>query len=147
MIPHQADADLDNPEEHFSWALRNMPTFAGIGAVTHPGFLRQWSTHLWKCGFAHRDWLARLADKDGNIHVSKLPKQQIKLMRPMRGPGHQYNPASQWASMDTPEPPKTRLPDIRKLTIEENEAMLQQYRDAGMIPTSQPQPVLAEVEQ
>ncbi|MGC7317765.1 DUF2744 domain-containing protein, partial [Mycobacteroides abscessus subsp. massiliense] len=33
-IPSQQEADFNNPEEHFVWCLRNMPTFAGIGAVT-----------------------------------------------------------------------------------------------------------------
>lgn len=144
MIPYQEDANLNDPEEHFAWALRNMPTFAGVGAVTHPGFLRQWSKHLWECGFAHRDWLVGLADKDGNIHVSQLPKQRIKLQRAMRGPRHGFNNAAQWVEMDRPDPPKVRLPDISQLTREENEAMLQQYRDAGMIPAHVQKPSMAE---
>ena len=65
---------MSNPQEHFLWALRNLPSFAGTGMVTHSGFLRKWSDHLWHCGFAHRDYLAGLADSDGNIHVSQLPK-------------------------------------------------------------------------
>lgn len=133
MIPSQENADFTNPEEHIAWALRNMPTFAGVGAVTHPGFLKQWSRHLVDCGFAHTDYIASLADADGNTHVSKLPKQRIKLTAPIRGPRHHYNPAAVWAPVDSPEPPKTRLPDIRQLTAEENAAMLAQYRAAGML--------------
>lgn len=144
MLPSQEDADFNNPEEHFSWALRNMPTFAGIGAVTHPGFLRQWSKHLWECGFAHRDYLEGLADKDGNIHVSQLPKQTIKFQKAMRGPRHGFNNAAQWVPMDTPEPRKMRIPDIGTLTAEENEAMLAQYRAAGLIPAVTVKPLMAE---
>ena len=145
MIPYQDEADFSDPEQHFSWALRSLPTFAGVGAITHPGFLRQWSKHLWDCGFAHRDWLVRLADEDGNIHVSKLPSQRKKLQRALRGPRHHYNNAAQWVDVDTPEPPKTRLPDIRQLTREENEAMLEQYRNAGMIGDKPIQPPKAGV--
>lgn len=146
MIPYQEDANLNNPEEHASWALRNMPTFAGAGFITHPGFLRLWSKHLWDCGFRHRDWLEHLADENGNIHVSKLPPQLIKMQRAVRGPRHHYNPAATWVPADTPAPKLIRLPDITQLTREENEAILQQYRDAGMIGDGPPKPdVAAEV--
>ena len=134
MIPSQDQADMNNPQEHFVWALRNMPVFAGAGMVTHPGFLRQWSEHLWSCGFAHTDYLAGLADKDGNIHVSKLPRQSIKFQPATRGPRHGYNNAARWVSSDATEPEPMNLPDIRQLTVQENEAMLAQYRDAGLIP-------------
>jgi len=145
VIPSQEEADLNNPEEHFLWALRNMPAFAGAGMVTHPGFLRQWSDHLWNCGFAHRDYLERLADEDGNIHVSKLPRQSIKFQQAVRGPRHSYNNAARWVRSDTPDPEPINLPDIRQLTIQENQMMLDQYRQAGMIPQEQPQQSFAAV--
>ena len=134
MIPSQSSADMSKPDEHFVWALRNMPTFAGAGMVTHPGFLRRWSEHLWQCGFAHRDYLEGLADADGNIHVSKLPKQLIKFQEAVRGPRHGYNNAARWVGSETPDPVPLRLPDIRQLTAQENDAMIAQYRDAGMLP-------------
>lgn len=140
MIPTQEEVNLDNPEEHFLWALRNLPMIAGAGMVTHPGFLRQWSAHLWSCGFAHRDWLVGLADEDGNIHVSKLPKQSIKFQQPVRGPWHGYNNAARWVPQSAPDSQVVNIPDIRQLTIQENEALLSQYRDAGMIPAPPPAP-------
>lgn len=145
MIPSQQDADLDNPEEHFLWALRNMPTFAGAGMVTHPGFLRQWSAHLWGCGFVHRDYLVRLADENGMIHVSQLPQQLLKFQPAVRGPRHGFNNAARWVSSDTPDPQPINLPDIRQLTVQENEAMLEQYRAAGMIPVPEQRGSTAEV--
>jgi len=144
VIPTKEEADMNNPEEHFLWALRNMPAFAGAGVVTHPGFLRQWSSHLWSCGFAHRDYLEGLADEDGNIHVSKLPRQAIKFQPAVRGPRHGFNNAARWVSAETPDPEPINLPDIRQLTIQENEYMLEQYRSAGMIPTPPPGPSVAE---
>ena len=135
---------MNDPQQHFAWALRNMPAFAGAGVVTHPGFLRSWSEHLWNCGFAHRDWLERLADENGMIHVSKLPRQVIKFQPAMRGPRHVFNNANRWVSVDQPDPAVINLPDIRELTIQENEAMLEQYRQAGMIPREPHGPVLAE---
>lgn len=144
MLPTQETADMNDPQEHLVWALRNMPAFAGAGVVTHPGFLRSWSEHLWRCGFRHVDWLESLADENGNIHVSKLPKQMLKFQTAMRGPSHIYNNASRWVSVDTPEPEPIRLPDIRELTIQENEVMLQQYRDAGLIKSTCDGYILAE---
>ena len=38
----QENVNWDDPKQHFVWGLRNLPTFAGVGAVTHPGFLEQW---------------------------------------------------------------------------------------------------------
>jgi hypothetical protein len=48
--------------------------------------------------------------------------------------------------MDAPDPPTFRLPDIRDLTQQENEVMLDQYRAAGMIQPYAPAPDMAEVE-
>jgi hypothetical protein len=143
VIPSQENADFDNPEEHVSWALRNMPTFAGVGAVTHPGFLRQWSRHLVDCGFVHVSYIAKMADKDGNINVSKLPKQRIKLANPIRGARHQYNPAAVWLPVDAPEPPKARIPDINQLTVNEQEGILAQFRAAGRITDNRVEPTVA----
>ena len=88
--------------------------------------------------------LASLADENGMIHVSKLPKQRIKFQQPMRGPRNGYNNAARWVPVGTPEPEPMHLPHINDLTIQENQAMLDQYRSAGMIPPEPHGPVLAE---
>jgi hypothetical protein len=134
-IPGQYEADPRIPEEHFVWALRNMPTPAGsIGAVTHSSFLRLWSGHLWKCGFAHRDYLASLADENGNIHVDKLPEQTIKFQEAFRGPHHQFNNAARWVGKDEPDPQPMRLQDVRDLTVQEQHVMAAQLEQVGVIP-------------
>lgn len=143
MIKNQDETNWGDPKQHFAWALRFMPLAAGSGAVTHPAILEKWSEHLYACGFAHRDYLASLADEDGNIHVSKLPAQAIKLQPAIRGPRHQYNTASQWVASDKPDPPKFQLPDIMHLTAQENAAMIAQYRRAGMIEDAIVGPTLA----
>jgi Protein of unknown function (DUF2744) len=145
MIVEQKDVDWTKPEEHFAWALRNMPTGGDSGAVVYPGFLRQWSEHLWRCGFAHRDYLEGLADADGNINVSQLPQQEIVYRKPYRGPNHHYNNAARWARADEPEPPPVRIPDIDQLTIQENMAMIEQYRARGWIKDRTVAPALAEI--
>lgn len=132
-IPTQAGHDPTDPSEHFAWALQNMPVAAGSGMVTHPAILRGWSEHLWACGFAHRDYLAGLADEDGNVHVSKLPEQTIKHQPPFRGPNHPYNNAARWVKPDTPDPEPTIIPDIAKLTIQERAALLYQFHALGML--------------
>ncbi|QGH79700.1 hypothetical protein SEA_ANON_29 [Gordonia phage Anon] len=144
MFPTQDDHNPKDPKQHFLWALRNMPMFAGIGAITNIEILRGWSEHLWKCGFAHRDYLAGLADENGYIHISQLPQQILKFRPAFRGPRHGYNNAARWVSADEPDPQPVRIPDISKLTQQENEAMIQQYRDAGMLPTDRPGPELAQ---
>ena len=146
MIPSQETHNPRDPKQHFVWALRNLPMVAGVGAITHPGYMASWSEHLWNCGFAHRDYLEGLADADGNIHVSQLPRQTIKFQPAFRGQRSDYNNAARWVGMDEPDPEPVVIPDIRKLTQQENEYMLRQYREAGMIPDNKPVPIMAEVE-
>ncbi len=146
MIPTQETHNPRDPKQHFVWALRNLPLVAGVGAITHPGYMASWSEHLWNCGFAHRDYLEGLADADGNIHVSQLPRQTIKFQPAFRGQRSDYNNAARWVGMDEPDPEPVVIPDIRKLTQQENEYMLRQYREAGMIPDNKPVPIMAEVE-
>jgi hypothetical protein len=134
----QENVNWDDPKQHFVWGLRNLPTFAGVGAVTHPGFLEQWSEHLFQAGFRHVDYLRSLADGDGNIAVSDLPVQQIKWQPPTRGPRNLWNPAARWVSAYTPDPEPMRIPDINLLTDPEREALLAQFRDHGLIPDPQP---------
>jgi hypothetical protein len=113
---------------------------AGVGGVTHPEILATWSEHLWNCGFAHRDYLAALADENGMIHVSQLPEQIVRLQAAVRGPRSTWNPAARWVSAETPDPEPIRLPDIRQLTLQENEAMIAQYREAGMLDSDDSDP-------
>lgn len=144
-IPNQEEADLSKPEEHFLWALRNLPTYAGSGMVTHSGFLRLWSKHLWECGFVHRDYLMQFADDDGKIPADKLPAQQIRFQEPFRGPHHTYNNAARWARKGDKDPEPVRIPNIMDLTVQEREALLYQFKAAGMIPDDRVGPATAEV--
>ncbi|QFG04504.1 hypothetical protein SEA_JEEVES_29 [Mycobacterium phage Jeeves] len=143
-IPSQQDHDPNDPRQHAIWALRNLPMVAGVGAITHPAYLADWSERIWQAGFRHVDWLKGLADEDGNIHVSQLPQQEIKFQPAFRGQRHDMNNAARWVKHDEPDPEPVRIPDIRKLTQQENEAMLRQYREAGMIPDNRPGPAMAE---
>ncbi|AEL17862.1 minor tail protein [Mycobacterium phage Trixie] len=144
MIPSQESHDPNKPREHVAWALRNLPMVAGVGAITHPAYLSDWSEHLWRAGFRHVDWLRGLADENGNIHISRLPTQEIKFQPAFRGQRHDMNNAARWVEKDTPDPEPVRIPNIRQMTQQENEAMLRQYREAGMIPDNSPGPAMAE---
>ena len=142
----QETCNWADPKQHFAWGLQNLPTFAGIGAITHPGFLTQWSEHLYQAGFRHVDAIAQLADENGMIHVSQLPAQQIKWQPAPRGPRNVWNPAARWVPMNAPDPEPMRIPDINKLTDPEREALLGQFRDAGLIKDPQPQWTVGAVE-
>lgn len=146
-IPSQETHDPNDPRQHAIWALRNLPMVAGVGAITHPAYLADWSEHLWKVGFRHVDWIRGLADEDGNIHVSQLPDQMIKFQLPFRGQRHDMNNAARWAEVDAPDPEPVRIPDIRQLTEQENRAMIAQYERDGWIKPSLPGPAMAGVEE
>lgn len=144
-IPNQEQCNPGKPDEHFLWALRAMPMIAGSGMMTHPGFLRGWSKHLWECGFAHRDYLAGLADADGNIHVSKLPAQQIEFQPPFRGPQHGYNPASQWVKPGTAAPQPVTIPDINEWATNEQYVLAYQLKECGVVIPDAVKPSTAQV--
>ncbi|OHT67762.1 DUF2744 domain-containing protein [Mycobacteroides chelonae] len=146
MLPNQQTADMDNPEEHFVWALRALPHPAGSGQITHPGFLRRWSKHLWECAFYHRDWLLKLADENGNIHVSKLPEQAQKYQEAFRGPRSVWNPAGRWVPFNEPDPAPVVIPDAREMTQEENMAMVKQLQANGYIPAPEAKQLVACIE-
>lgn len=145
-IPSQAEADLNNPEEHFVWALRALPMVAGSGMMTFAPFLKNWSAHLWSCGFVHRDYLVGLADEDGNIHVSQLPQQTTKFQEPFRGPHHSYNPAGRWVKADDPDPEPFTVPNIAEMTAQEKYALAYQLKDDGVVIPDAPKPITAKVE-
>lgn len=144
-LPSQAECNPGDPEEHFLWALRNMPAFAGSGVVTHSGFLRKWSRHLWEAGFRHRDYLAKLADENGNISISKLPEQQIRFQEAFRGPQHTYNNAARWVKADEPEPEVFSIPDPRQMTVQEKYALAYMLKQEGVVIPDPPQPAKADV--
>lgn len=143
-IPSQSEADMQNPSEHFLWALRNMPSFAGSGCITHSGFLSEWSKHLWQCGFAHRDYLEGLADADGNIHVSKLPLQTIKFQEAFRGPHHTFNNAARWVQADEPDPQPVIIPNLREHTIQEQYVLAYQLKELGIVIPDDAMPSVAQ---
>lgn len=141
----QKDCNPEDPEEHALWALRNLPSFAGSGVITHVGFLRLWSKHLWEAGFRHRDYLESLADENGNIHVSKLPEQEIRFQEPFRGPHHQYNNAARWVRAGEPDPEPIVIPNVKEMTIQEKYAMAYQLKAEGVIIPEPVQPSKAAV--
>ena len=145
-VPTQENTDLSKPEEHLLWVLQNMPLGVGTGAITAPHILKSIAKHLWDTGTCHRDYLEALADENGNIHVSKLPKQTKKFVPPMRGPRHGFNNASRWVGMNERTPKPMVVQDPRMLTAQEREAQLGIYREMGMIPDNNPGRDTATVE-
>ena len=123
----QETADMGKPEEAVAWALRLMPTIAGVGAVTNPATLAEWSKHLYACGFRHVSAIAALANPDGYIHVDQLPKQQIRLSESFRGPRNALNNAARWVPMNAPDPAPVIIPDIRDFTAAEKNAIRMQF--------------------
>lgn len=146
VIPSQEETDFTDPEFHFLWALRNLPMMAGSGAVTHSGFLRLWSRHLWEVGAVHRDYLVSLADENGNIHVSQLPEQQIRFQEAFRGPHHTYNNAARWVRADEPEPEPVVIPNIQQMTTQEKYVLAFQLKEDGVIIVPPPEAPQAEIE-
>lgn len=119
---------MDDPEEHFLFALMNIPGMGQSPMVIPLQLAKVISAHLFETGFRH---------------VPEL--QTKKLLRPYRGDQTNLNPAAKWVPMDTEEPDPIVLPDIMTLTVHEREALLAQYRDQGLLPEPEPAPNVAFV--
>lgn len=145
MLPTQQTVDWNDPKQHIAWGMRNMPMFGGFGAVTNPGILLTWSEHLVRAGFCHTDYLRSLADENGNIHVSRLPRQLIKWQAPFRGPQDSYNNAARWVDMSAPERETPRIVDVREYTIQEQHAVKDMLVETGVVRPEPPKEVLAQV--
>ncbi|WP_329405395.1 DUF2744 domain-containing protein [Nocardia vinacea] len=142
------NSNLDDPEEHFAWALRNVP---GVGAGSHNGtsIPPKWaaaiSKHLVELGYIYGPYLAAKADMDGKVDVSQIPEPVKKFQRPFRGVQSQWNPATAWVKMAAPEPKRVMLPDLDLLTADEREALLNAFRSRGDIPAPTGPPNVARV--
>lgn len=54
-IPLQHEMDMTNPEEHVLWALVNMGERIGAPLLLPESFMREFSKHIYRCGFRHCD--------------------------------------------------------------------------------------------
>lgn len=132
-FPRQQDCDPENPEEHFLWALTQIPYNDRVTQPIQQKIARVMSKHLTNCGFVHADYLRSKADENGYIHVSQLPEQQVKLQMPHRGQQHYMNGMAVWVPMDAEDPDPVELPNVRKLTRQEQEFIKQELEDVGVI--------------
>lgn len=144
MILTYETADFDDPEQHFAWALINVPGLGPGGVGIPPAWAKVISKHLIEIGFVWGPWLAHKANTDGKIDVADLPKQTKKLINPVRGPITPYNGASQWGPMDAQQPPAVILPDPDQMTVEERAALIAMFDAGGYLPTAEPESNFAE---
>jgi hypothetical protein len=115
-FPLQAECDLTKPEEHFLWALCQIPFGPKLTQPIMLKVAKVISKHLYECGF--------------RFH----PKLQTKkLILPHRGQRHHLNGSAIWAPMDTDEPAPVKIPDVRKMTQEEQDILKQEMIDYGII--------------
>lgn len=119
---------MDDPEEHFLWALTSVPGMGTSPMMIPLQMAKMISKHLYESGYRHHPDL-----------------QEKKMLRPFRGQQSNLNPAGKWVPMDTPEPEPIRIPDINKLTPHEREALLAQYRAQGLLDAEPVDPNLAYV--
>ena len=131
-IPSQAECDLSKPEEHFLWALR------GLGWGDHPvaiprPILEKWSKHLVECGAVHVLALYALADEDGKIDISDLPKQKIKYVNYARGEDHELNIAGKWLPVEAEEPEPVKVPPASSLSPAEKAILAAELKQEGYL--------------
>lgn len=121
---------MDDPEEHFLFALSNIPGMGASPMIIPLQLGKVISAHLYKVGYRHHPEL-----------------QEVKLLRPYRGDQTTLNPSAQWVPIDAEEPEPVVVPDITTLTVHEREAILAQYRAQGLLPESAPAPNVAYVQE
>lgn len=97
---------MDNPEEHFLWALINLPGPDGIAPMlVPPEALRKWSERLYVAGFRHNPDL-----------------QEIRFDPPPGDHNWLMGGAGQWVDVNAPEPEKPAV-DLDSLSQQDKVAL------------------------
>lgn len=52
-LPLQHEMDMGDPEQHVVWALLNMGSGMNAPMLLPTPVLKEWSRHLYRCGFRH----------------------------------------------------------------------------------------------
>lgn len=113
--PGQSDCNMADPEEHFLWALAQIP----VGTEMMPIQLntaRNMSKHLHELGFRHH------------------PKLQTKKKQmPIRGQQTHLNSLARWVPMNAEDLDPLPLPNVGAMTSEEREWVHQELKAVGHI--------------
>lgn len=138
-LPLQQDCvDSDDPKVKHQWVLVALP-FHGMTPFTmEPELREQWSERIDEAGYVHGPTLAKLADENGNIHVSQLPEQKVKFIPPHRGQQQALNNSGVWVDMDEEDPEPVALPDMAEYTRHEQEFVAEQLRYHGVVRDPEP---------
>jgi hypothetical protein len=114
--------DMDDPQEHFLWALMQIPVGPHEMMPILENTARTMSKHLWETGFRHHPQL-----------------QRKKYQRPLRGQQNHMNGLARWVDMDSEDPEPLMLPDIGSMTTEERDWMVAELKRHGAIHEPKPQ--------
>lgn len=133
-IPLQSVQNMEDPEEHFLWALVGLP---GPGSqaplILPPEILKRWSAHFYKCGFRHHPDL-----------------QQIKYVPPSGDMNWITGATGRWVPIDEELPAAVTAPGIDHLSLDEKRVLLERLQsevgplpeketeDAALVTTVQP---------
>lgn len=106
-LPLQSNCDPNDPEEHVLWATVGLPGPGKNAPLTvPPQTQREWSKHLYDCGFRHHPEL-----------------QKIKYVPPPDEVSWIQGFAGMWVPIDTPLPPEVTAPDISGLSAGEEQVL------------------------
>jgi len=132
-IPTWENVNPDDPAEALQPALVALPFVGDQTFTPQDDILQKWSKRFTDVGLVYGPHLAKLADENGNIHVSQLPQPSIKLRAARRGPQHTLNGLSDWVPVDTPDDEPVVIPDVGLYTRAEQEVIAEQLRYHNVI--------------
>lgn len=112
-----AEGEDPNPRLVFQWALQSMPFAGATPLLVQPQVRPEWSEMLWDLGFRHHPDLATK-----------------RIVPPMRGQRNSLNGAVALVGVDEPDPAPEVIQDPATLTVEGQEAQLEEYRKLGRLP-------------
>ena len=123
----------NDPELMNQFVFVALPFHGQTPYTVEDALLPQWSKRLDDVGFVWAPRLAELADENGNIHVSQLPSPKIKFRAPFRGQQNSYNNSGVWVDINDTDPDPVVLPDVTTYTRHEQEVIVEQLRQEGVI--------------
>lgn len=134
------NTDQSDPALRHQWLFVQWPFLNGQGYTPAPDAAAEWSQRVDDCGYVHGPTLAALADENGMVHVSQIPKQKIKLLAPHRGQQHFLNGTATWVGIDEPDNPPVVIPDPAEFAVHEQAIMAERMYYTGVLKEPEVEP-------
>lgn len=138
--------EQDDPKKRHQWMFVASMVYGTARYTPDDDSLEVLSERVEEFGYMHHSELLKLADANGNVHVSQLRPQTKKVRLPAMGQHHTLNNTSTIVDVDEPDAVAMVAQDMDVFTAEQNRVHFEQLLAKGFkAPEPEPGPAEASV--